>query len=290
MSIIEAKDLIYEYREDDENDSVIITRALKGVSLDVEKGDFIAVIGSNGSGKSTFAKHLNAILRPTYGTVIVKSLDTAVADNTQDIRRTAGMVFQNPDNQIIGSIVEEDVAFGLENLGVPVPEMRERVKESLETVGMTEYAERSPNRLSGGQKQRVAIAGVVAMKPEVIILDEATAMLDPKGRKEVIAAVKDLNEKEGITVILITHYMDEAVDADRIFVLDDGVVVLSGTPEEVFERAEELKELKLTVPLAVDLADRLRAKGIPLRKGILRPEELTEELVKFRGEGHVTGA
>ncbi|MBQ9828012.1 MAG: energy-coupling factor transporter ATPase [Lachnospiraceae bacterium] len=284
MSIIETKDLIFEYRENDENgEADIITTALKGVSIDVEKGDFIAVIGSNGSGKSTFAKHLNAILRPTSGTVIVKSMDTAAEENTLDIRKTAGMVFQNPDNQIIGSIVEEDVAFGLENLGMPTGDMKKRVRESLKSVGMLEYAAGSPNRLSGGQKQRVAIAGIVAMRPDVIILDEATAMLDPRGRKEVIAAVRELNEKEGMTVILITHYMDEAVNADKVFVLNDGVVAMSGTPAEIFDRGEELSRMKLCVPLAVELAQKLRERGVPLRKGILDTEGLTEELKRLSG-------
>ncbi len=289
MSLVEVKDLFYEYRERDENGEVdIVTTALEGVSVNVEKGDFIAIIGSNGSGKSTFAKHLNAILKPTGGTVIVRSLDTSLEENTLEIRKTAGMVFQNPDNQIIGSIIEEDVAFGLENLGVPTDEMKKRVKESLKTVGMWEYASGSPNRLSGGQKQRVAIAGIVAMKPEVMILDESTAMLDPRGRKEVLDAVEELNKEEGMTVILITHYMDEAARAHKIFVLHEGQVKMSGTPEEVFKRHKELKEYKLKVPVAAELAVRLREKGIPVREGITNDDELVQEISRIRSE-HGTG-
>lgn len=279
MGIIKAKDVVFEYiRRDEEGNVEGITRAVDEVSLDIEKGSFIAILGHNGSGKSTLAKHMNALLYPTEGTVWVDGKDTADSANTWDIRQSAGMVFQNPDNQIIGSIVEEDVGFGPENMGVPTDEIWERVQESLKAVGMYEYRSHSPNRLSGGQKQRVAIAGVVAMHPKCIIMDEPTAMLDPNGRKEVIRAARALNNVENVTVILITHYMEEVVHADRVFVMDQGKVVMQGTPREIFSRVKELKELRLDVPQVTLLAYELKKAGLNLPDGILSTEELVKEL------------
>lgn len=279
MGIIKAKDLVFEYiRRDEEGNVEGVTRAVDEVNLDIQKGDFIAILGHNGSGKSTLAKHMNALLYPTEGTIWVDGKDTSDPANTWDIRQSAGMVFQNPDNQIIGSIVEEDVGFGPENMGVPTKEIWERVEESLKAVGMYEYRKHSPNRLSGGQKQRVAIAGVVAMHPQCIVMDEPTAMLDPNGRKEVIRAARALNDVENVTVILITHYMEEVIHADKVFVMDQGKIVMQGTPKEIFSRVEELKELRLDVPQVTLLAHELKKSGVNLPDGILSTEELIKEL------------
>lgn len=279
MGIIKVKDLIFEYiRRDEEGNVEGITTAVDNVNLDINPGDFVAILGHNGSGKSTLAKHLNAILYPTEGTVWVDGKDTQKDEYIWEIRQTAGMVFQNPDNQIIGQIVEEDVGFGPENMGVPTKEIWERVDESLKAVGMYEFRKYSPNKLSGGQKQRVSIAGVIAMHPKCIILDEPTAMLDPKGRKEVIRAVRALNDVERITVILITHYMEEVIYADKVFVMDQGKITLQGTPREVFSEVERLKELRLDVPQVTLLAHELRQEGFPIPEGILTKEELREAL------------
>lgn len=279
MEMVQAKDLVFEYiRRDDEGNVEGITRAIDEVSLQVHPGEFIAVLGHNGSGKSTLAKHINAILYPTEGTVWVDGMDTCEEANLWNIRQEAGMVFQNPDNQIIGQVVEEDVGFGPENLGVPTKEIWERVEESLKAVGMYEFRKHSPNKLSGGQKQRVSIAGVIAMHPKCIVLDEPTAMLDPRGRKEVIRAVRALNLAEGITIILITHYMEEIIDADRVFVMDKGKIALQGTPREVFGQVDRLKELRLDVPQVTLLAHELRKSGLPIPEGILRTEELIRSL------------
>lgn len=279
MGIIKVKDLIFEYiRRDEEGNVEGITTAVDNVNLDINPGDFVAILGHNGSGKSTLAKHLNAILYPTEGTVWVDGKDTQKDEYIWEIRQTAGMVFQNPDNQIIGQIVEEDVGFGPENMGVPTKEIWERVDESLKAVGIYEFRKYSPNKLSGGQKQRVSIAGVIAMHPKCIILDEPTAMLDPKGRKEVIRAVRALNDVERITVILITHYMEEVIYADKVFVMDQGKITLQGTPREVFSEVERLKELRLDVPQVTLLAHELRQEGFPIPEGILTKEELREAL------------
>ena len=279
MGIIKIRDLIHDYfGHDDEEDQEVVSRAVNRVNLDVEAGQFIAILGHNGSGKSTLAKHINGILQPTSGTVWVKGMDTADEAHLWDVRQSAGMVFQNPDNQIIGSIVEEDVGFGPENIGVPTDEIWKRVFESLEAVGMMEYRSHSPNKLSGGQKQRVAIAGVMAMRPECIVLDEPTAMLDPNGRKEVIKTVTELNKKGGVTVILITHYMDEVIGADKVFVMDDGEIVMEGTPAQIFAQGEKLKSLRLDVPQVTELAYELSKAGVPVRNGILTIEELVGEL------------
>lgn len=279
MGIIKVRDLIFEYiRRDEEGNVEGITTAVDDVNLDIEQGDFVAILGHNGSGKSTLAKHLNAILYPTEGTVWVDGKDTRNEEYVWDIRQTAGMVFQNPDNQIIGQVVEEDVGFGPENMGVPTKEIWERVEESLKAVGMYEFRKHSPNKLSGGQKQRVSIAGVIAMHPKCIVLDEPTAMLDPKGRKEVIRAVRALNDVEGITVILITHYMEEVIYANKVYVMDKGKITLQGTPKEVFSEVERLKELRLDVPQVTLLAHELRKEGFPLPKGIVTKEELREAL------------
>lgn len=279
MKMVQTKDLVFEYiRRDDEGNVEGITRAIDEVSLQVHPGEFIAVLGHNGSGKSTLAKHINAILYPTEGTVWVDGMDTCEEANLWNIRQEAGMVFQNPDNQIIGQVVEEDVGFGPENLGVPTKEIWERVEESLKAVGMYEFRKHSPNKLSGGQKQRVSIAGVIAMHPKCIVLDEPTAMLDPSGRKEVIRAVRALNLAEGITIILITHYMEEIIDADRVFVMDKGKIALQGTPREVFGQVDRLKELRLDVPQVTLLAHELRESGLPIPEGILRTEELIRAL------------
>jgi len=283
MDIIKTKDLVFEYiRRDEEDNPVDITTALDHVNIDVKQGEFVGILGHNGSGKSTFAKHLNAILYPSEGTVIVNGMNTTDDDKLWDIRSSAGMVFQNPDNQIIGQVVEEDVGFGPENLGVPTAEIWTRVEESLRAVGMLEFRHKSPNKLSGGQKQRVSIAGVLAMHPECIILDEPTAMLDPSGRREVVRAIRGLNDVEKMTVILITHYMDEVVHADRIFVMDKGKVVMHGTPREIFSDVPALKKLRLDVPGPTRIAWELKQKGIPLPDGILTVEELIREIDKCR--------
>ena len=280
MGIIRASRLIYDYIRRDEDDHVEeVSRAIDGLDLDIKAGDFVAILGHNGSGKSTFAKQINGILLPTEGTVWISGMKTTDESHIWDIRKTAGMVFQNPDNQIIGNIVEEDVGFGPENMGVPTDEIWQRVDESLEAVGMTAYRMKSPNKLSGGQKQRVAIAGVRAMRPQCIILDEPTAMLDPNGRREVIRTVHELNQKEGITVLLITHYMEEVIEADRVIVMDDGRLVMDGTPREIFSRVKELKSYRLDVPQVTELAYELKQAGVDLPEGILTIEELTEHLL-----------
>ena len=280
MGIVKAAKLVYEYiRRDEEENIEEVNRAIDGVDVDIKKGDFVAVLGHNGSGKSTLAKHVNGLLLPTEGTVWVGDMDTRDEEHIWDVRKTAGMVFQNPDNQIIGNIVEEDVGFGPENIGVPTEEIWKRVEESLKAVGMTAYRLQSPNKLSGGQQQRVAIAGVMAMKPECIIRDEPTAMLDPNGRREVIRTIHELNRAEGITVLLITHYMEEAIEADRIIVMDDGRIVMDGQPREIFSRVKELKSHGLDVPQVTELAWELKEAGMPLTDGILSREELVEQLV-----------
>ncbi len=283
MGIIHINKVKYEYiRRDEENNVEGITTAVDGVSLAVEPGEFIAILGHNGSGKSTLAKHINAILYPSEGSVVVDGMDTQDEEHLLQIRQTAGMVFQNPDNQIIGQIVEEDVGFGPENMGVPTKEIWERVEESLKAVGMYEYRSYSPNKLSGGQKQRVSIASVIAMHPKCIILDEPTAMLDPMGRREVIRAVRALNDVEKITMILITHYMEEVIYADRVFVMDKGKVAMGGTPKEIFSRVSELRDLRLDVPQVTELAYELKCAGVPLPDGILTREELTQALQKVK--------
>lgn len=279
MGIIETRDLVFEYiRRDEEGNVEGITRAVDEVTLDVKRGDFVAILGHNGSGKSTLAKHINAILYPTEGTVWVDGKDTSDEANLWDVRQRVGMVFQNPDNQIIGQVVEEDVGFGPENLGVPTEEIWERVKESLKAVGMYEFRKHSPNKLSGGQKQRVSIAGVIAMHPKCIVLDEPTAMLDPNGRKEVIRAARALNDVEEITVILITHYMEEIVHANKVFVMDKGKIAMEGTPREIFSQVEKLKSLRLDVPQVTLLAHELRKSGVAIPEGILTCEELVAAL------------
>ena len=278
-SLIKTDNLIYEYIKRDENGEEIgKVRAVDGVSIDVNEGQFIAILGANGSGKSTFAAHLNAILFPTEGSVWVDGKDTKDPANLWDIRETAGMVFQNPDNQIIGQIVEEDVGFGPENMGIPTAQIWERVEESLKAVGMWEYREHSPNKLSGGQKQRVSIAGVIAMHPKCIVLDEPTAMLDPSGRWEVIRAARALNDVEKVTIILITHYMDEVIHADKVFVMDKGKIAMQGTPREIFVRRDELKKLKLDVPQVTALAHELRKRGVDVPEDVLTPDELATAL------------
>lgn len=285
MNIIKAANLVFDYIKRDEEDKIEeVNRAIDHLDVEIEKGSFVAVLGHNGSGKSTFAKHVNGILIPTEGTVWVSEMDTADDDLLWDVRKTAGMVFQNPDNQIIGNVVEEDVGFGPENIGVPTEEIWERVDNSLKAVGMTAYRKKSPNRLSGGQKQRVAIAGVMAMKPQCIVLDEPTAMLDPNGRKDVIKTVRELNRSEGITVLLITHYMEEVTDADRVIVMDGGKIVMDGTPKEIFSRVDELKGYRLDVPQVTELAYELKKSGVALPDGILRKEELMEALLPLLKE------
>ena len=282
MGIIKTSKLIFDYiRRDEEGNVEGITRAVEEVSLDIRQGEFVAILGHNGSGKSTFAKHLNAILYPTEGTVLVDGNDTTDDEKIWEIRQCAGMVFQNPDNQIIGQVVEEDVGFGPENMGVPTKEIWERVEESLKAVGMWSYRKHSPNKLSGGQKQRVSIAGVIAMHPKCIVLDEPTAMLDPIGRKEVIRAVRALNDVEKITVILITHNMEEVVHADRIFVMEKGKVCMSGTPKEIFSQVEALQALRLDVPEVTLLAHELRRGGLDVPRGILTRKELVDALVQL---------
>lgn len=282
MGMIRAEKLVFEYDKREEEGNVIGShRAIDGVDIDVPQGSFVAILGHNGSGKSTLAKHMNAILVPTGGTMWVDGRDTKDPNELWNIRQSAGMVFQNPDNQIIGTVVEEEVGFGPENLGVPTDEIWKRVENSLRAVGMLERRKDSPNKLSGGQKQRVAIAGVIAMEPKCIVLDEPTAMLDPNGRKEVIEAVEQLRKEKNVTVILITHYMEEVIDADQVFVMDEGHVVMHGTPKEIFSRVDELKKYRMDVPQVTMLADALIQKGVPLPKGILRREELVDALCQL---------
>ena len=282
MGMIRAEKLVFEYDKRDEEGNVIGShRAIDGVDIDVPQGSFVAILGHNGSGKSTLAKHMNAILVPTGGMMWVDGRDTKDPNELWNIRQSAGMVFQNPDNQIIGTVVEEEVGFGPENLGVPTDEIWKRVENSLRAVGMLERRKDSPNKLSGGQKQRVAIAGVIAMEPKCIVLDEPTAMLDPNGRKEVIEAVEQLRKEKNVTVILITHYMEEVIDADQVFVMDEGHVVMHGTPKEIFSRVDELKKYRMDVPQVTRLADALIQKGVPLPKGILRREELVDALCQL---------
>jgi energy-coupling factor transport system ATP-binding protein len=282
MGIIKARQLVHEYiRRDEEGNVESIQTALDKVDLDVHAGEFIAILGHNGSGKSTLAKHINAILEPTEGSLWVDGYDVSDEANIWDVRQTAGMVFQNPDNQIIASVVEEDVAFGPENIGIPTDEIWERVEASLKAVGMLKYRTHSPNKLSGGQKQRVAIAGVMAMQPKCIILDEPTAMLDPNGRREVLKAVQKLNKEKGVTIILITHYMEEVVEADRVYVMDSGHVVMQGTPRNIFSQVESLKEYRLDVPQITLLAHELKKAGLDIPDGILTRQELTKELVRI---------
>lgn len=282
MKMIKTDKLVFEYAKRDEEGNIIgKSRAIDEVSLDIEPGQFIAILGHNGSGKSTLAKHMNALLVPSDGTMWVDGMDTKEDEHLWDVRQSAGMVFQNPDNQIIGTVVEEDVGFGPENLGVPTEEIWQRVEDSLKAVGMIEYRHHSPNKLSGGQKQRVAIAGVMAMRPKCIVLDEPTAMLDPNGRKEVLRSVMELRKKEHITVILITHYMEEVVDADHVFVMDHGHVVMQGTPREIFSQVDTLKHYRLDVPQVTILADELRKRGLDIPAGVLKKEELVEILCRL---------
>lgn len=282
MGIVEAKNLTFEYiRRDEEGNVEGITTEVDNVNIDIKAGDFVAVLGHNGSGKSTFAKHLNALVMPTEGTVYVDGMDTKDSGNTLSIRQTAGMVFQNPDNQIVGTLVDEEVGFGPENIGVPTEEIWERVEKSLKAVGMYQFRSASPNKLSGGQKQRVAIAGIVAMKPKCIVLDEPTAMLDPLGRKEVLNVLHELNRKENVTIILITHYMEEVIDADYVYVMDGGKLVMDGTPRQIFTQVEMLKSMRLDVPQVTELAYELKKAGLPIKDGIIRNEELVEELKRL---------
>ena len=284
MGIIKAKQLVHEYiRRDEEGNVESIQTALDHIDLDVQPGPFIAILGHNGSGKSTLAKHINALLAPTEGSLWVDGKDVTQEENILPVRKTAGMVFQNPDNQIIASVVEEDVGFGPENIGVPTDEIWQRVEESLKSVGMLQYRHHSPNKLSGGQKQRVAIAGVMAMEPKCIVLDEPTAMLDPNGRKEVLHAAHELNRKKGVTILLITHYMEEVVDADYVYVMDKGHVVMQGTPREIFSQVGTLKEHRLDVPQITLLADLLRQSGLDIPLGVLTREELVDAIMKIAG-------
>ena len=284
MGIIKAKQLVHEYiRRDEEGNVESIQTALDHIDLDVQPGQFIAILGHNGSGKSTLAKHINALLAPTEGSLWVDGKDVTQEENILPVRKTAGMVFQNPDNQIIASVVEEDVGFGPENIGVPTDEIWQRVEESLKSVGMLQYRHHSPNKLSGGQKQRVAIAGVMAMEPKCIVLDEPTAMLDPNGRKEVLHAAHELNRKKGVTILLITHYMEEVVDADYVYVMDKGHVVMQGTPREIFSQVGTLKEHRLDVPQITLLADLLRQSGLDIPLGVLTREELADAIMKIAG-------
>ena len=284
MGFIKAKQLVHEYiRRDEEGNVESIQTALDHIDLDVQPGQFIAILGHNGSGKSTLAKHINALLAPTEGSLWVDGKDVTQEENILPVRKTAGMVFQNPDNQIIASVVEEDVGFGPENIGVPTDEIWQRVEESLKSVGMLQYRHHSPNKLSGGQKQRVAIAGVMAMEPKCIVLDEPTAMLDPNGRKEVLHAAHELNRKKGVTILLITHYMEEVVDADYVYVMDKGHVVMQGTPREIFSQVGTLKEHRLDVPQITLLADLLRQSGLDIPLGVLTREELVDAIMKIAG-------
>ena len=282
MGIIKAKQLVHEYiRRDEEGNVESIQTALDHVDLDVKQGDFIAILGHNGSGKSTLAKHINALLAPSEGSLFVDGMDVSKEENVIPVRKTAGMVFQNPDNQIIASVVEEDVGFGPENIGVPTDEIWQRVEESLKAVGMLKYRHHSPNKLSGGQKQRVAIAGVVAMEPKCIVLDEPTAMLDPNGRADVIRTAHELNQIKGVTIILITHYMEEVVGADKVIVMDKGKVVMQGTPREIFSQVGKLKEYRLDVPQVTILADLLRQSGLDIPLGVLTREELVGHILRI---------
>lgn len=279
MSIIDVKNITYDYhKKDDQGNETESVRALDDVSLEVKEGEFIAVLGHNGSGKSTFAKHLNALLVPTEGTVYICGMDTSDTSNTLEVRKTAGMVFQNPDNQMVASVVDEEVGFGPENMGVPTDEILKRVDDALNSVGMYAYKDSSPTRLSGGQKQRIAIAGILAMKPKCIVADEPTAMLDPKGRADVLKVLHMLNKEQNVTIILITHNMEEVIDADRIFVMEGGKVVMNGSPREIFSHVKELQRLRLDVPEVTKLAFELKQKGLPLRDGILTREEFVNEL------------
>ena len=284
MGIIKSKQLVHEYiRRDEEGNVESIQTALDHIDLDVQPGQFIAILGHNGSGKSTLAKHINALLAPTEGSLWVDGKDVTQEENILPVRKTVGMVFQNPDNQIIASVVEEDVGFGPENIGVPTDEIWQRVEESLKSVGMLQYRHHSPNKLSGGQKQRVAIAGVMAMEPKCIVLDEPTAMLDPNGRKEVLHAAHELNRKKSVTILLITHYMEEVVDADYVYVMDKGHVVMQGTPREIFSQVGTLKEHRLDVPQITLLADLLRQSGLDIPLGVLTREELVDAIMKIAG-------
>ena len=286
MGIVKAKNLTFEYIRRDEDGNVEgITKAVDNVSIDIKQSYFVAELVHYGSGISKFAKHLNALVMPTEGTEWVDGMDTREEENTLKVRQTAGMVFQNPDNQIVGTLVDEEVGFGPENIGVPTEEIWERVEKSLKAVGMYAFRNQSPNKLSGGQKQRIAIAGIVAMKPKCIVLDEPTAMLDPLGRKDVLNVLHELNRQENVTVILITHYMEEVIDIDKLYVMDDGKLVMSGTPREIFSQVEKLKELRLDVPHVTELAYELQKEGVPLKNGILTSEEFTEELIRVRNEG-----
>lgn len=288
MGIIKTSKLVHEFiRRDEEGNVDSITTALDNVDLDVKEGQFIAILGHNGSGKSTLAKHINALLSASEGTIWVDGMDVSKEENIMPVRKTAGMVFQNPDNQIIASVVEEDVGFGPENIGVPTEQIWDRVNRSLKAVGMSKYRNHSPNKLSGGQKQRVAIAGVVAMEPKCIVFDEPTAMLDPNGRKEVIKTAHKLNKEKGVTVLLITHYMEEVVDADYVYVMEKGRIVMSGTPREIFSRVDELKSLRLDVPQVTLLADELRKSGLDIPQGILTREEFVTFLKELIGDFNV---
>ena len=282
MGIIKALKLGFDYqRYDDDGNVVDMQRAVNDVDLDIKAGEFVAVLGHNGSGKSTLAKHMNALLIPTEGTMLVDGIDTARETKLWKVRQKAGMVFQNPDNQIVGTLVDEEVGFGPENIGVPTEEIWERVEKSLKAVGMYQFRSASPNKLSGGQKQRVAIAGIVAMKPKCIVLDEPTAMLDPLGRKEVLNVLHELNRKENVTIILITHYMEEVIDADYVYVMDGGKLVMDGTPRQIFTQVEMLKSMRLDVPQVTELAYELKKAGLPIKDGIIRNEELVEELKRL---------
>ena len=290
MGIIKAAKLAFDYLRYDEDGNVEATqRAVDGVDLDIQAGEFVAVLGHNGSGKSTFAKHINALLLPTEGTIWIDGIDTSKESELWKVRQKAGMVFQNPDNQIIGTVVEEDVGFGPENMGVPTDEIWQRVEESLKAVDMYEYRKSSPNHLSGGQKQRVSIAGVIAMHPKCIIMDEPTAMLDPNGRKDVIRAAKALNQVENITIILITHYMEEVIDADHVIVMDQGHIEMQGTPREIFSQVGRLKELRLDVPQVTLLAHELQQKGLPIPDGVLTRKELVDVLTRLYTEKNKVG-
>src|SRR5690554_4086091 len=280
--MIEVKDLAYEYiRRDDNGNVESINKAIDYINFTIKKGEFVAILGVNGSGKSTLAKHINAILYPTQGTVWVDGLNTSLDEHIWTIRQTAGMVFQNPDNQIIGTVVEEDVGFGPENLGVPTKEIWDRVEKSLKSVNMIDYRTSSPNKLSGGQKQRIAIAGIMAMQPECIILDEPTAMLDPNGRKEVIETVHEINKKDNVTVLLITHYMDEVIGADKVIVMDQGKIVMQGSPREIFARVDELKSYRLDVPQVTELAYELKKEGLDLPDAVLTVDEFADAMRKY---------
>ena len=288
MDIIKAVKLVHEYiRRDEEGNVESIQTALDQVDLNIQEGEFIAVLGHNGSGKSTLARHINALLAPSEGSLWVDGKDVSDDANVWDVRQSAGMVFQNPETQIVASVVEEDVGFGPENIGVPTEEIWTRVWDSLKSVGMLKYQKHSPNKLSGGQKQRVAIAGVVAMQPKCIVLDEPTAMLDPAGRADVLRTVHELNQAKGVTIVLITHYMEEVVDADRVFVMDHGKIVMQGTPKQIFSRVDELKEYRMDVPQITLLAHELRQEGLRLPEGILTREELLQELIRIRETGYV---